>query len=625
MRDKDFHEDVPQQLNAQPAIPSGGVYRPLIFTALFAAFVLFANLGGTTLWDRDEPRNAGCAQEMLRRGDWIVPTFNGELRTHKPVLLYWLTMASYAALGVNEFSARLPSALLGTGTVLLTFLIALRLFHVRIAMLSGCVVATTLMFDVASRAATPDSVLIFCVTATFCLYVHQVFRRRDDGRCELIRDGLPSWRGAVAIYAMMGLAVLAKGPIGLVLPTAVIGMFLLVVRYRQSRLDSLPSESRTWRYRGRLAVWLPRYFLSTCWQMRPVTAIAACLAVAAPWYVLVGIRTEGEWLRGFFLEHNVHRAAQAMEGHNGSVFYYPVALLAGFFPWSIFALPVLLDTVRRLRRDATPETLFAVCWAAVWIGLFTIASTKLPSYITPVYPAVAMLVACHLWRWSHGESYAAHWWPYVSMGSLAIVGLAAAIGLPIAAGIVLPQLRWLGGLAAVPLVTAALGWRFIQREKRQQFLSLNVASAAATMLLAFGLVAPQVSEYQRSDELVAAMEMETNGEIEVASYGVLEPSWVFYLRAPIWELADEDQLGTGRPQDQYWSRRRSTTPARFLQMAPGRRIITTAEKWETLRGQLPGEVDVLSRVPYFLHDQDLVVIGTRQPHIARSPNDTENR
>src|SRR5207237_5620389 len=85
--------------------------------AAVAALVTLTNLGGARLWDRDEPRNAGCAREMLARGDWVVPVFNGELRTHKPVLLYWCIMASYGALGVTEFAARLPSALCAIGSV----------------------------------------------------------------------------------------------------------------------------------------------------------------------------------------------------------------------------------------------------------------------------------------------------------------------------------------------------------------------------------------------------------------------------------------------------------------------------------------------------------------------------
>ena len=86
--------------------------------ALLASTVFFVNLGTPKLWDRDEPRNARCASEMLERSDWIVPTFNGELRTHKPVLLYWLMMSSFRLFGTTEFAARFWSATLSVGTVM---------------------------------------------------------------------------------------------------------------------------------------------------------------------------------------------------------------------------------------------------------------------------------------------------------------------------------------------------------------------------------------------------------------------------------------------------------------------------------------------------------------------------
>ena len=91
------------------------------FVAAVAALVMLSNLGGSRLWDRDEPRNAGCAREMLARRDLVVPYFNGELRTHKPVLLYWCIMASYEVFGVNEFAARLPSALCAIGSALCVY------------------------------------------------------------------------------------------------------------------------------------------------------------------------------------------------------------------------------------------------------------------------------------------------------------------------------------------------------------------------------------------------------------------------------------------------------------------------------------------------------------------------
>ncbi|HIF30517.1 MAG TPA: glycosyltransferase family 39 protein [Planctomycetaceae bacterium] len=591
-------------------------FRHLCCVACFSVLLLFTNLGGPGLWDRDEPRNAGCAQEMLQRGDWVVPTFNGELRTHKPALLYWLTMVSYSAFGVSEFSARFPSAVLGMATVLLTYLIAARLFSSGVALLSSCILVSTLMFTVASRAATPDSVLIFCVTLTLALYVRFAFQRnQQDGTLTLVNGGMPSWRAAVLVYGSMGLGVLAKGPIGLVLPTAIIGMFLLLVHFAERSSQSATNAGRSW---FRLGCWLPGYFLRTCWQMRPITAIVACLVVAGPWYYLVGVRTDGMWLRGFFLEHNVGRAAQAMEGHQGPFFYYPLAILAGFFPWSIFALPVLIESARRVRRPAAYEHLFAICWVVVWVGLFTCARTKLPSYITPVYPGLAMLVGSYLHAWSRRESLAAAWWPYWSMAAMAVVGVGCAVGLPIAFGILFPEERWLSVIALIPLGVAVIGFWALKRERRQWFVRLNVAGAGVLMLFAFAVIADRVSDHQRADDLVAGLNFTADGDIDLACYRVLEPSWVFYLREPIWQLGDDDQLSDGPPQDEFWSPRRATTPEKFLTMDQRHRVITTKRHWRDLQKRLPSGVAVLETIPYFMHDEDLVLIGYARASVARA-------
>ena len=130
------------------------IARDLAILALVGGVVLFSNLGGPRLWDRDEPRNAGCALEMRERGDWITPWFNDELRSHKPVLLYWLIMSAYAVFGVSEFSARFWSAALGLGSVWLTYAMGRRLFSPRVGLWAGVILCSTLMFDVAARAAT---------------------------------------------------------------------------------------------------------------------------------------------------------------------------------------------------------------------------------------------------------------------------------------------------------------------------------------------------------------------------------------------------------------------------------------------------------------------------------------
>ena len=139
------------------------------------ALTLFLNLGATRLWDRDEPRNAGCTREMLARGDWVVPVFNDELRTHKPVLLYWLMMGAYGAFGQNEWGARFWSAALGAGTVLMTYAIGRRLFNAGAAFWAGVVLASSLQFAMMGRAATPEMLFAFCVTAALLAYVYGAF------------------------------------------------------------------------------------------------------------------------------------------------------------------------------------------------------------------------------------------------------------------------------------------------------------------------------------------------------------------------------------------------------------------------------------------------------------------
>ena len=161
--------------------------------------VLVSYLGNSRLWDRDEPRNAGCAAEMLARGDWVVPVFNGELRTAKPVLLYWLIMSAYAVFGLNEFAARFPSALLGIGTVLATYHIGKRLFNPQVGLWSALLLTTSLMFNVASRAATPDASLLFFSTLALLVFAHVSFPR-FPARPSMI----------VLMYGLMGLGVVGQ-------------------------------------------------------------------------------------------------------------------------------------------------------------------------------------------------------------------------------------------------------------------------------------------------------------------------------------------------------------------------------------------------------------------------------
>ena len=176
----------------------------LLLLAVTAALTL-PSLGTHSLWDIDcQGLNAEAAREMLVRGNWITPSFNGELRTAKPALLYWLQMASYLAFGVNEWAAPFPSVLAAWASVLLTYALARRMFDAGTGLLAGLVLASSIEFSLLAHAATPDAVLLLCTMLTFYLF----WRGAADGR--------RTW--FVPTRAAAGLAVLAKGPVGILLP-----------------------------------------------------------------------------------------------------------------------------------------------------------------------------------------------------------------------------------------------------------------------------------------------------------------------------------------------------------------------------------------------------------------------
>jgi 4-amino-4-deoxy-L-arabinose transferase-like glycosyltransferase len=581
----------------------------LLIVAL-AAPILFFRLGEARLWDRDEPRNAQCVVEMLARADLVVPYFNGELRTHKPVLLYWLIMSAYAAFGVNEFAARFWSAALGVGTVLCTYHLGRRLFHPRAGLWAALAIAPALMFDVASRAATPDAALIFCLTATLCAFVHFAFPAAKPA------DGTPRfprslWAG-VAVYGLMALAVLAKGPVGVVLPLAIMGGSLWSLRclswdttLRQE--GEKPALERQWLCTLRVRLVEPlKQFVAVAWELQPLTALAMLLLIAAPWYAWVGWRTDGEFLLGFFWDHNIRRATESMEGHSGpALLFYPAALLIGFFPASVFLTPALLQVRRQLaenRRQAA-AIVFCLTWIVVVVGLFSLAKTKLPSYVTPCYPVLAVLVGHVVQRWTAGNLTISARWLRGSLAALAAAGLAITLGIKLVADRYLPGEAWLAAIGVVLVVggITALACDLWLRSPAKT-AAISFGSGLLFSLLLFGLGPAAADRHQQSHLLLGVLR-DSEPE-EIAAWRCLEPSWVFYLGRPIRELEE------WRDAVEFVSHDHRT-------------LIIRAEDYPNLAGHLPAGVEILGESPRFLREDTLLTLGRRTESVShRQPEST---
>lgn len=597
------------------------VFIHVLIISTVAGAIFFTNLGTARLWDQDEPRNAGCAKEMLARGDWVVPIFNNELRAQKPVLLYWLMMSAYSVFGVNEFSARFWSALLGLGTVLATYFVGQRLFQPAVGLLAAIALCSCTMFSVAARAATPDSLLIFCGTMALLIYVNGTFSGRSISN-SLSESGFPDRRGAVwGLYFFLGLGTLAKGPVGFLLPMAIIGMFMLLYRREPChKADSSNRWMRIWNWSK--SVFHPTHFAKTVWAMRPVTAMVIVLGIAAPWYALVGIQTEGDFLNLFFLKENLARATSAMESHSGGPAYYLAAISFGFFPWSVLAVPVVIGVFNAIKQEGLNEqstdqqryelraVQFLVCWVVVQVGLFSFASTKLPSYVTPCYPALALLTGFVLHAFVT-RAQAVTIWYRLALATFVVSGIGMVVGMVYVGGKYLENDYRLVLLGMIPILGGGVGLYFLQKSNRRSAVGAFVIAALVLAIGIFGFGTVVVDKHKTTDKVFDKVK-----ELDqpLATFGVMESSWVFYSDRQVYELVTPLAANKRRRQTlerkQPWHRTPWVTPEFFIAQNPEALILTTEARVEALLRRLPRH-EVIDSTEYFLKEDRLALIGPR--------------
>jgi 4-amino-4-deoxy-L-arabinose transferase-like glycosyltransferase len=590
-----------------------------LLVVLVAAAMFYPQLGASGLWDEDEPRNAAASADMLARGDWVVPYFNGQLRTQKPVLLYWLQICSYKIFGVNEFAARFPSATLSIGTAALVWWLGRLLFSNAVGLLAGIMFATSLMLTVAARASTPDGGLIFSVVLTMAFYVRGCSTREPGsfGQSGWIPPN--AWRMAL-VYAGMGLGMLAKGPVGVLLPTAIIGLFILIVSTAPAAKTIL-SLSRYERWSQRLTRMAGLFPIAT-WRLRPLLGAIVILAIAGPWYYRVHVETNGEWTRTFLGFENLTRFREAQEGHRGPIVYYVAAMMIGFFPWSSF-LPFTIWRAAKMlwtghtaemalpeqraagdslpERDITPAIRFLFCWLAIWVGIFSFAATKLPSYVLPAYAVLALLTAQMLIAWVAQPAILPRVLTIAAWSSYLVVGIGMMIGLAVAAKLLFPAELWLGAIGVIPLAGGSAAWYAArQGEQRWALAALGImACCLSPAMFAWG--APRVAAHQNSPRVLARVHELVSEYVQavpkIATYHHPESSVIYYAQQPV---------------------RVCKEPAEIVQLfadAEQAFVITSRAHYDReLRSRLPRDVEVLLQEPRFLKKDEVVLLG-RQPQI----------
>ena len=446
----------------------------LVTLGILAALTMFANIGGYSIYILDEAKNAECAREMLETGNMIVPTFNYDLRSDKPPLHYYFMMLGYEMFGVNEGSARFFSSLLGLLTLVGVFLFVREHIDRRAAMYAVMVLMSSIGFILQFHLAVPDPYLVFFMTSGLFSFYHGV------------TYGKKGW--LYVGYAFVGLAVLSKGPIGIVLPIFIIAIhFGLLKRERFNRLIS--------------------------WK-----GVLLFLIISVPWFVFVGLETDGKWLDEFLFEHNFERYTTEKEGHGGSFLLMPLSLLLMMMPFTLLVIPAFIS----LWNDPKQVLKFSAVAVLITVIFFSFSATKLPNYLSPALPFLAIIVGQFLGRLERQSESGIYW--VMAAGVLIIL---VPFGVMYSGDSNLKSSDWLnfgpllmGGVLSIVFT--------FQKKILKGILSIAVAFCLTITVLFYTLV-PRIDAQNPVKQSMRLLE----GKKNVVSFHIFNPAFSFYLRDTI--------------------------------------------------------------------------------------------
>jgi len=467
-------------------------------------------IGHRPLWEYDEAMHAQVAREMLQRGDWCTPVFNNENFYDKPVLHFWLVIGSYLLLGVNELAARLPSAMLGILGALLVYLWARTLYGSLAALLSALVLATSVEYVVLSQNIIHDLALSLFISIALFLF-HRASRKNGFTKVTFF-----------CFYAALGCAVLTKGPIGLLLPGLIIFLYLL--------------KTKQWH------LILNRYL---------VAGAAVFLIIALPWYIIMALRHD-DYLQAFLIKGNIARFFSRKSGHREPFYFYIQMLAAGFFPWSVFIPSALYLHFQNFRKRKDNDSYFLLLAAVAPLAFFSLSRSKLPTYILPVFPALAILIG-RLWAAGLRSEAGTSWSRHLKNCSLVFFFFILAIS---AFGILYVSSRYplytvQTVMSCAALLFFALLFLILGRKEKVIY---SFFSLVAMMLIIFTaakiIVLPEVSHFKSARELALRIKHLVPPGEPAVFYRDIRESVIFYSgrRAVVLETKEELAAYLSSPQ-----------------------------------------------------------------------------
>lgn len=470
----------------------------LILLLLLSALLFFFNLGSFSLYDAAETTYGEFVKNILQSGDWLTLHFNGQIIFDKPPLYYWLAAMLSKLIGFNEFSMRFWAAISGVLTVLITYLLGKKFYHQKVGFFSALMVMTAFQFLVQSRIAEID--ILLTLLTTLSIYWFYSGYKENNKKFYMLS------------YIPMGLAILVKGLLGVALPAAAIFLFLL----SKKELNKLK-------------------------EMHPLAGLFIILAIGFPWYIAEYIlhgKVFLDFAIGFLF---LSRFGNIVAGHTGPWYYYFIALILGFAPWSPFLPYAFIRTWQTKKID---PALISLCFILPAFVVFSIAKTKIPNYILPLYPFLAIMVG-KLWDDFLGASrQETRKGMTISFILQAVVVILIILAIVIAgknySGPFQAMLSQLYFLAAILIVSSFFSILLY-------FMGFKIISFSVIPLMVFILIGfltlktlPAVEKYKGTKELGKGVSEVIKTNEQIAAYDIgNRPGVVFYNSKIVFFLSGE--------------------------------------------------------------------------------------
>ncbi len=510
---------------------------------LLVSLLVLGTLGIRPLYKADESRYAEIPREMIASGNWVTPRLDGFKYFEKPPLQYWATATFFSVFGEHDWAARLWTALAGLAGIALVFFCGKRLFGEKAALLGALVLAGCPLYVLLMQVNTLDMGLTFFLSAAIFAFALERY---------------------YLFWAACALAVLSKGLIGIVLPGGAIGLYILL--------------KQDW---------------SLIRRMRIPVGLLLFLAIAAPWFVAVS-QANPEFAHFFFVQEHFERFTTKMHGRYQPMWYFLPILAFGVAPWLLLLLPTAKSL--SIKRSEAPfdAALFLALWIGVVFVFFSVSGSKLPSYILPLFPPLALLVGRALAAAPPSRLVA------IQAAVAAAVGVLLAAGAPALVGRFAAQAEPYGRVLAGAglLLFAGAGAAAVAAWRGRQALAVGILALASfgctlAAMLGHGSIASSFTIAPQA----ASLAIPRDARIFAVDYYDHTLPW--YFRRLVTMVRYKDELG----QPIGWE------PGRFLpeladfarawRDAPAAYAVFATDKFSELKSELAVPMQVVSQGPRY--------------------------